>query len=256
MDPVSAYLEYLREMSRKIAYRGTFLNVLHRKPKKSPDRYLSYDAPTPQELMQRYLTGVEQDVGGQDGRTLFLGIGLLAGKLSAKGRATIVAAPLYTVPVELEEVDDTGAQLNAQPQWHATSLNYDLITAVLDRTDGSDTDHIAGAHDMIDPVVTNAVSKIERVIDEQLRSPGHSQRLLSPDFLRTTITELCADVPAFREQVSAAQLPYRKENLRHLVEARGVRWHDHRYYFVGSMPDSLSAYEALNELCNQLRAGK
>jgi len=256
MDPVSAYLEYLREMSRKIAYRGTFLNVLHRKPKRSPDRYQNYDVPTSQDLMQRYLTGVEQDIRGQDGRTLFIGLGLLTGKLVSEGRAAVVAAPLYTVPVEIEALDGPGATLTAEPQWNSTSLNYDLVTAVIERTSVVDPDEIVGAHDMLDPATTTVITALENAVDAHVQSDGFSQRLTSPEFLRTSITQLCSEVPAFRSQVTPAEMTYRKENLRLLVDQSKLRWHNHRFYFVGSMPDSLSAYEALNELCAQLRSAK
>lgn len=253
MDPVSAYLEYLREMSRKIAYRGTFLNVLYRKSKKSPDRYLSLDTTHSADVLQQYYSSVEQDIRGQDGRTLFIGIGLLTGKLISQGRSSIVAAPLYTIPVDLESDDDAGPTLHDRIEWSAASLNYDLITAVIERSSAIDPDDFVGAHDMMDPATTNAINRLEKGIDHQLTSPGYAQRFMSVEFFSNNIRALCSDVPAFRGQLTPASTPYRKDLLRHQVDEPGVRWHNHRFYFVGSMPDSLSAYEALNDLCSKLR---
>lgn len=117
MDPVPAYLEYLREMARKIAYRGTFLNVLHRKSSRSPDRYLNWDDAHGESEKQRYLVAVEQDIKAQDGRSLFIGIGLLVGRLAYDGRVNLMAAPLLLVPVELERGEEVGSNLGYDIQW-------------------------------------------------------------------------------------------------------------------------------------------
>ena len=74
MGAVAAYMEYLREMARKIAYRGSFLKVIPG-TKSMPSRYLDWDVSHSTDDMKRYLLAAEQDRQAKDGRALFLGVG-------------------------------------------------------------------------------------------------------------------------------------------------------------------------------------
>lgn len=250
MDPVPAYLEYLREMARKIAYRGTFLNVLHRKSSRSPDRYLNWDDAHGESEKQRYLVAVEQDIKAQDGRSLFIGIGLLVGRLAYDGKVNLIAAPLLLIPVELERGEEVGSNLGYDIQWGAVSLNYDLITAVLERSGVVDPDDFVGQPNQISPAAGKAVNDLEVELDRLAKQQGLAQRLCAPELAEKFIGHLHKEIPSFRDRVSIARQPYRKEDLNNHVQREGLMWFNHRFAFMGAKPNALSAYEALNELCS------
>src|SRR5262245_32391416 len=262
MDPVTAYLEYLREMSRKIAYRGSFLNVLYRKPRRAPDRYLSLDIPHQGDELQRYLVGVEQDRRMEDGRKLFVGIGLIAGRLSqevvgTRSRSSInAAAPLLMVPTDVESPEDTGASYAFEPDWNAITVNYELVNAVLERRDMIDPDDSLPIDRMLSPGVATVIDQLENSLEEICGSSGSEHKFASPEYLKTQMDRLRRDIPAFRELVRDPTPPsaFKKESLRSYVEQDGLTWFNHRFLFMGTMPDSLSAYDALQVLRERQRA--
>jgi hypothetical protein len=253
MDEVVAYLEYLREMSRKITCRGTLLNVLFKASKKSPDRYLDWDSPRPTPAFQRYLAGVEQDVTFQDGRRLFLGVGLIAGKLVAEGKSATLAAPLFTIPAYVEAGEEKGTELGFEIDWTEASLNYDLLTALLERRDTVDPEDQDSASTALSPAAAQAISDLESDLERRSRAPGAAQWLLSPDTLEEAMSHLRRTVPAVRDRIAPAGVSFRKEDLGKLVNQRPPLWFNHRFAFMATLPDSLSAHEALSRLCVQIR---
>lgn len=246
---VTAYLEYLREMARKVAYRGTFLNVLHRKPRRSPERYLNWDEPHNPRALARYLAAVEQDIRSQDGRALFLGIGLLVGKLAYQGTVNLIASPLIMLPIEVDPPEGVGDSVTHEVEWSAASLNYDLVTAIIERTDTVDPEDAIGLPNQIHPSSAKAINDVEASLGEQVERPGVSQRLAEPSYVESLLTLLRQDIPAFRERIVPATTDFRLRDLPSMMDGHRLTWFNHRFAFMGAMPDSLSAYEALNDLC-------
>lgn len=249
MDPVAAYLQYLREMARKIAYRGTFLNVLSGKTRRSPDRYFDEDARITPVEFQRYLAGVEQDVRTNEERTLFLGTGLLVGSVARSGRRVQIAAPLITTPAEVSAPEENLTDIQFELDWTGSSVNYDLVSAILERNGPVDPEDAIGAPDLLPPSATAAITTFERELEKKCRAPNPGQRLRDPSFIENALSEIRANVPAFRDVITSSPTPYRKDQLATLIASDGLIWFNHRFLFMGSMPDSLSAYEALNEMC-------
>lgn len=247
-DPVVAYLDYLQQMSRKIAYRGTTVDVLGGKSRKSPDRYLPYDTAHEDAAMQRYLSGVTTDRQVSEGRTLFIGIGLIVGSARSGGKSIKVSAPLVMVPCEVDAPDEMESSYGCAPEWSAATLNYDLISALVDKSDAVDGEDAMGMPDLLTPAVTTAMEQVERKLREATKARGASQRLSDPAFIEELATILRSEIPALRSQIASSETPFRKEELR---RTDGLAWHNHRFYFMATMPDSLSAYRALNQLSNQ-----
>ncbi len=252
-DPVVAYLDYLKEMARKIAYRGTFVNVLHLKSAKSQDRYQPWEGVRTQEDRQRYYAGVDQDMRSQDGRMLFLGIGLLVGRLANDRKGVLVAAPMLTIPIELEPPEENGGGYEAEPLWTSISVNYDLVTAILERNNIVDPDDAMGMPDLLTPATSTAFASLEHQLDTISRQAGASQRLVESSFIDRIAADLRANLPTFRDCIKSQAEPFRKENLRSLVEREHLTWFNHCFTFMGSMPDSLSASNALGTLCAKLK---
>jgi len=156
-DPVLAYLDYLRQMSRKIAYRGNTVDVLGGKSRKSPDRYLPYDTVHEDAAMQRYLNGVTTDQQVNEGRILVIGIGLIVGTTHSGGKSLKVSAPLVMVPCEVDAPDEMESTYGCSPEWNAATLNYDLISALVNKADAVDGEDAMGVPDLLPPAVTTAM---------------------------------------------------------------------------------------------------
>lgn len=247
-DPVVSYLEYLRQMSRKIAYRGAIVDVLGGKSRRSPDRYLAYDTPQEDAAMQRYLNGVTADNQLNEGRTLFVGVGLIVGNARSGGKSVKVSAPLIMVPCEVDVPDETDSTYGCTPEWDAATLNYDLISVLVDKADTVDREDAVGMPDLLTPAVVTAIEQVERKLRDAAGTRGAAQRLSDPGFIEEVATILRSEIPALRTQIITSRTPFRKEDVR---GTEGLVWFNHRFYFMATMPDSLSAYRALNQLSNQ-----
>lgn len=242
--PVAAYMEYLREMARKIAYRGSFLKVLPGTAG-TPSLYLDWDARHDPQEMQHYLLAANQAKKAKDGRALFIGIGLCAGKLGNRP----VAAPLLLVPVEIEP-NEEGPGLNHDIHWSSVALNYDLITAIIEGADTVDEEDFMGQPNQLSIASGKAVNDIELKLDKIITQSGRQQRLCDVAFAEELIDQLIAVVPAFRNNIFKPATPYRKDDLNGHLQANRLLWFNHRFAFMGNNPGELSAYEALNELCS------
>lgn len=250
-DPVVAYLDYLQQMARKIAYRGNTVDVLGRKSRRTPDRYLSYDADVDDATMQRYLAGVVGDRRLQEGRTPFIGIGLIIGKCRSGVKVVTISAPLVMVPCEVEEPDETEGSYSCTPDWQAATLNYDMLTAIIDKSDAVDAEDAMGMPDFLTPAVTTAMERAERRLREAAESKGKAQRLTDPTFIEGLASDLRAEIPALRERIATSDTPFRKEVASKRDD--GLYWYNHRFRFMAQMPDSLSAFRALDKLGESLR---
>ena len=249
MGAVAAYMEYLREMARKIAYRGSFLKVIPG-TRSMPSRYLDWGASHSPDDMRRYLRAAELDRQAKDGRALFLGIGLCIGKTQGRNRKMNVAAPLLLVPMNIESEDDAGKELVHDIHWKSIALNYDLITAIVEGADTVDEEDSMGQPNMLSPAAASAVNAVELRLDQVFHEPGYSQRITDPKFVEEIIDLLMADVPAFRSKLFKAPGTYHKEDLGRYERSDKLLWFNHRFAFMGNNPGELSAYEALNELCS------
>jgi len=249
MGAVAAYMEYLREMARKIAYRGSFLKVIPG-TRSMPSRYLDWDVSHSPDDRKRYLLGAEQDRQSKDGRALFLGIGLCIGQTQGKSRQMKVAAPLLIVPMNIESEDDDGKVLALDIHWKSIALNYDLITTIVEGADTVDEEDSMGQPNMLSPAAASAVNTLELRLDRAFQEPGHVQRISDQKFVEEIIDLLMAEVPAFRSKLFKAPGAYRKEDADRYERSDKLLWFNHRFAFMGNNPGELSAYEALNELCS------
>jgi hypothetical protein len=249
MGAVAAYMEYLREMARKIAYRGSFLKVIPG-TRSMPSRYMDWDQPHSSEDMQRFLLGAEQDKQAKDGRALFLGVGLCMGKTKGKNRIVNVAAPLLLVPMNIEPDDDGGGGLALDAHWRSIALNYDLITTIVEGGDTVDEEDAMGQPNMLSPAAARAVHDVEHRLDTVVQRMGYTQEIQEPRFAEEIIDLLMTAVPAFRGKVIKAPGAYQKEELNRYERSDQLLWFNKRFLFMGNNPGELSAYEALNELCS------
>ena len=249
MDVLAAYVEYLREMSRKVAYRGSFLKVLPGTAPK-PSRYLDWDAE--RVPGQVYLQGVIEDQRiAKEGRSLFLGIGLCIGTLTRDGKARKIAAPLLLVPAEIEPSEVEGSPIELEIHWKSVALNYDLVTSIIEGW-SKEEEEFAGAGNQLPPEITMVVNRAESMLDDAIRQPDPEERLCDHKFVEDLISLLMDGIPVFGRSVIRTGTVYQQADRHRYEGAAQLLWFNHRFAFMGNTPSELSAFESLNELCSIL----
>jgi dTDP-4-amino-4,6-dideoxygalactose transaminase len=102
---VSDYLGYLRDMSRKIAFRGGFEACLIRPSAGGmPVLHGSSSANYGGLSRDTWLAQARQRLEREDNLGVYVGYGLIAGRVTVDGRSRDVAGPLIIVPVDMERV--------------------------------------------------------------------------------------------------------------------------------------------------------
>lgn len=240
---VGDYLRYLRDMSRKIAFRGGFEACLNR-PARSGFTVLHGSEPNYagmtretwfMEARKRMLIEEEQGV--------YLGYGLVQGKVSPDGKSRDVCGPLIIVPVE-HETDEAGA-FDVEYDHEDALLNYDLLALMVPGG--------AGNHDAANgwqpPTFTrellDAIGEAEAVVETMMSSGLPAE----PHVLVRTVYELLSPHIA-----SLAALP--------LVQARTPAPDQLRpgqqsvvtncqFVFLAVKPSEVTTYQALTKLIRQ-----
>jgi hypothetical protein len=239
-------------MARKIAYRGTFRDVLIRKPRRTPDRWRDHDLQWSEVARTQYLAGVLQDCQTTPGRTLFLGVGLVVGTIGTKqDQSAKLAAPVVMIPIEISPPAIPGEPWEMEERWSAATLNHDLISALVGSASVMDPEEVVSLPNTLSPAVGQAMEAAEQRIVSLSQSPGRSQRFRDP----AVVDELTDILGAGLGVVRAARRlqSFQLADLPRLVTGSTLSWINHRFLFMGTMPDALSAYEALDRLCAQRR---
>ncbi len=240
LDVVQAYLAYLQEMSRKISQRTGMENVLYGKAKSSPHYYRALGTEDAQ-----YLRSVDNHLTKTSDRQLFLGNGLMAGCLRKKQTKKYIAAPLMYCLAKVE-LDETGKSYEYIPEVDAASLNYDLITLLLEQDlDEEERDEFLDQSGGVDTNKLDVLGEIETKLQTLIdREPGQvmTSSLGAGVFqtLKASISELSSVEPA-TEQFTLDSLQKKSMEL-------GLKFYDHQFFYVANLPGQLSTYTALRKL--------
>lgn len=128
-ESVARYLQYLKEISRKIVVREGFEAVLGGTGRKKQDAVRQaweletrVSASHPQ---RQWWEAVGLALDRQADRRLFLGLGLVAGRFNGRR----IAAPVVFVELEVQR-DEATQTLELLYDWETLSLNYDLLSTL------------------------------------------------------------------------------------------------------------------------------
>jgi hypothetical protein len=234
-DVVQAYLAYLQEMSRKISQRTGMENVLYGKTKTSPHYYCALGTQNSQ-----YLRGVGNYLAKTNDRQLFLGNGLMVGCLKTKKIVKYIAAPLIYCPI-MVEVDET------EKSYDATSLNYDLMTLLLDQAD-LDEEEYNEFSDQSAGIDTNKLGILEeietklQILVEQEPEKVMTDLLGNEVFytLKSSISEL--------NSIELSEEKFALDILQKKSMGLGLKFYKHQFFYVANLPGQLSTYTALRRL--------
>jgi hypothetical protein len=239
---IQAYLSYLQEMSRKISLRTGMENTLYGKTKKSPHYYRPLEDVDPQ-----YLRNVRNYLEKESDRQLFLGNGLIAGSFKKKQIKKYITAPLIYLLVKTD-LNENGRSLTYSIEWDSVSLNYDLITLILEQNIDEENDEETGFQSAgIDANKLEFLEDVENSLEDVLKH--ESKRLIADALTVKIFQQIHGKIPEFN-QVDFSGEGFTLEKLENLGSKRqvGLTFYNHRFFYVASLPGQLSTYTALRKL--------
>jgi hypothetical protein len=254
---IISYLQYLRDVSRKIVSRGGFEKCFLEKAngyalqfEELPDR-IGYRNELYHEV-KRYCNFID----GTYNKKAFIGYGMVAGT-----KSRIYAAPILYLECELYE--DNG-EIAVEPDIGTVRFNYDLVSALSDSYSLSDSYYRNFEEDIDD------FNHIERELIEDIESKLESIKHFNSNMLSgfaENVFELVSEKSDIFKDIKRYEYgkgKYQFDEERFLFESRASRKNKSaigdvksifesplsyiaaNHLFVSRVPDALSTYKALD----------
>ena len=245
---VSDYLGYLRDMSRKIAFRGGFEACLARAASGGTPPLHGAEIGTYGGVSRAtWLAQARQRLEKEDNLGVYVGYGLIAGKVIIEGRVREVAGPLIIIPVDMEPEVDEGLDLEFEHE--DALLNYDLLALLIpgavEVQDGAVPDKQAV---LFTQELLHAIAEAEAYVESTTSTglPADPVALVRavygilaerlPALARLTLTEAAAPSPAV---------------LKRLAQSEEGQSLNCEYMFLAVRPSEVTTYQALTKLIKQ-----
>lgn len=236
MDTVRAYIEYLRDVSRRIICRANFENILPIETRRRKNLFYSVKGSIPlssvllddiiiikpEDTNYTYFEKAANYVETYNDKKLFLGVGLISGKFKTKK----INAPLIICTVEIQHNDNS--TITYRFEKNTLQLNYDVLSNFIEDFMVSDEDYDA----TITPEVREKFRTIDTIADKL------ETYVLKP---LSILENLKTSLPHIAE-IEVRDTPFKKN------ETDGLIYFDDYYLFVNNVPDELSTFESLNDL--------
>ncbi len=235
------YLEYLREMSRKIIQTSGFENVLSRATGKY---YLNVTSQATANG-QHHLKAVYDYLSKEQNQKLFCGAGLIVGSIKRKGDFKRIAGPLIYC---LADCQNENQHFAVELDEFSISLNHDLVTAILETDEILDEEtEDARQLAMISPVFQS----ISDGFVKGLSLGKETELFRSPERVKRILEKIKEGAGEFRS-ISESQ-GFDKNNLTsYFAEPARIQFFADSFFFVAPFPNQLSTYEALGRLIEQV----
>lgn len=240
-EVVQAYLSYLQEMSRKISLRTGMENTLYGKTKKSPHYYRRFE-----DVDSQYLRNVKNYLEKESDRKLFLGNGLIAGSFKKKQVKKYITAPIVYFLVKTD-LDENGRLLTYSIESDSVSLNYDLVTLILEQDiDEEENDGMGFQSAGVDANKLEVLEDIENNLENILKH--ESEELMSASLALKIFQQIHQKLPEFN-QVNRSTEEFTLNRLDNLSSGQAnLTFYSHQFFYVASLPGQLSTYTALRKL--------
>lgn len=240
-EVVQAYLSYLQEMSRKISLRTGMENILYRRTQRNPHYYRPFE-----DVDSQYLRTVSNYLEKESDRQLFLGNGLIVGSFMRGQTRKYVTAPLIYFLVKTD-LDEDGRSSTYSIEWDSVSLNYDLITLILEQD--IDEEENEGMGFQSAGVDTNKLEILEDIENnlENILKHG-SEELISASLSLEIFQKIHEKIPEFN-QANLLREEFTLNRLDNLSSGQtNLTFYGHQFFYVASLPGQLSTYTALRKL--------
>ncbi|MBN8583692.1 MAG: AAA family ATPase [Ignavibacteria bacterium] len=257
MQIVDAYIEYLRNVSRKITTRNGFIDVLPNETKSKFNYYfdltlLKNEVIRDQQIILKpdnplYKTFnlVYKQIDSNSEYKLFCGSGLIHGILLGRNRKTYVCAPLLYTFINLDKEDN---EIIVEIDYEATQLNHDLISRMFDLQINDENEELENY--LIPDNILEKYNNID-VIENKLYSDNFDSNIIK--YLKnpnTIFNELAIKVSEFSNiEYTEEKFDYKKRLNKELISTN--KFYPFPFLFLSQVPHQLSTYEALNSLLKQ-----
>ena len=247
MQLIDAYIEYLRDVSRKIISRAGFENIFPKqRGKNKMNHYLNITNWNIIELLLNYKAcSIPQDNELLEMRDflniaynikekkLFIGLGIINGTLQQKGKKNIICAPLVIANIDLEKDENEVYILKLNED--SFKLNNDLLAKLI---------NISLDEEEFNQLTAEQQEKF-RIIDEVEKSLTFEKEI----DICSIIEKLKNKIPELREILTSEE--DFDDNSRFENKVDSLKFYDNTFLFIHSVPDQLSTFEALNSLKKQ-----
>ena len=245
---VSDYLGYLRDMSRKIAFRGGFESCLIRPTVAGVPPLHGTNAGAYAGLTREtWLAQARQRIDAEENQGVYVGYGLVAGKVTIEGRSRDVAGPLIIMPVDLEP--DGEASTDLEFEHEDTLINYDLLALLIPGADSVPDGAAPAEHAVLfTQELLRAIAEAEAYVESATANglPGDPASLV-----RAVYGILSAQIPVlarFGFSEAACPLP---SQLRKLAGSDVGQAINCQFLFIAVRPSEVTTYQALTKLIKQ-----
>lgn len=269
---ISSYLDYLRDVSRKIISRSGFEQVLLDKSKKNPSfayQITGYSKSIQiTDISYSHFDEILRHLERNPDKQLFIGFGFICGQKDGR----IFAGPLIFTECEISKNGDIILDIN----YSSISLNYDLVSSILGFVNiGEDEEYNASYEkeislvDKIEEDISDIyederfiLSKIQKYCQQFsiLQPKGTTAQIIfnfSNHFSQNVFFQLNKDNEQFSEIEVGGNFDFKNEVIKlkenNSIFKQKLKFYSTSFYFVNFIPDQLSTFIALNKLSNQIR---
>jgi hypothetical protein len=245
---VSDYLGYLRDMSRKIAFRGGFEACLARPPGSGvPPLHGSGTGLYAGLSRDTWLAQARLKIDVDENQGVYVGYGLVAGLVTIDGRSRELAGPLIIMPVDLDPEGDASANLEFEHE--DTLINYDLLALLIPGADSVPDGAAPAEHTVLfTQELLAAISEAEAYVEAATANglPGDPVALVKAiyDILAARIPVLAQ----FSFSEGACPVPSQLKKLAGSSSGVAINC---QYLFIAVRPSEVTTYQALTKLIKQ-----
>ena len=245
---VSDYLGYLRDMSRKIAFRGGFEACLARPAGSGvPPLHGSGSGLYAGLSRDTWLAQARLKIDVDENQGVYVGYGLVAGKVTIEGRSRELAGPLIIMPVDLDSEGDASADLEFEHE--DTLINYDLLALLIPGADSVPDGAAPAEHTVLfTQELLGAIADAEAYVESATANglPGDPVALV-----KAVYGILAAQIPAlaqFSFSEGVCPVPSQLKKLAGSTSGEAINC---QYLFIAVRPSEVTTYQALTKLIKQ-----
>ena len=269
---ISSYLDYLRDVSRKIITRSGFEQVLLDKSKKNPcfaHQIVEYTKSIQiSNNSYQHFDEILKHIERNPDKQLFVGFGFICGQRDGR----TFAGPLLFTECDITKDGDIILDID----YSSLNLNYDLVASLLGFVNIAEDEEYNASYEK----EISLIDKIEEAIsdiygDEDLilsKIQEYSQQLsiiplkgttvqiifnFSSQFAQSIFFQLNESIEQFYEIPIENSLDFKTELIKHKngnsIFKNKLIFYDTAFYFVNVIPDQLSTFIALNKLSKEIK---
>lgn len=268
MNSIDAYIEYLRNISRKIISKSNFINIFPSRGKNSKtpkdalvplfteeparksvkndfyffnlSKYQNYSEVLKSESFKKYYNAVFSELKDKDDKKLFIASGLVNGKHNRQ-----ICAPLIYSAIDVD-FDQEQSSPKIEIDYDSLQINHDFIAYLIQGVSEEEEEFELKFDEKIRfKQKFQIFDEFERDFFEKFNSQKNLEGVFNQsneliDYLRAKIKEFSII------EDSTQDFDFENRNL-----SEELTYYDFQFFFVANVPSELSTYEALNKLLNK-----